>query len=214
MPDLTLYTNPMSRGRIARWMMEEAGLPYEARIVAYGPEMKSPAYRALNPMGKVPTLVHGDTAITEVAAICTYMAELAPDAGLIPPPATPERGSFYRWMFFAAGSVDPAVSAASLGLDTSDPQVYRRVGWGTVEAVADTLAGLLSDGRPYLLGERFSAVDICLGSQIVWGLQYNSLPARDGFAAYAARITDRDAAQRAAAIDDALIPAPEPGTGT
>jgi glutathione S-transferase len=211
MADLTLYTNPMSRGRIARWMMEEAGLPYETRIVAYGPEMKSPEYRALNPMGKVPTLVHGATAITEVAAICTYMAELVPDAGLIPPPAMPERGSFYRWMFFAAGSVDPAISAASLGLDTSDPQIYRRVGWGTVDAVADALAGLLSDGRPYLLGDGFSAVDICLGSQIVWGLQFKSLPERDGFAGYAARVTARDAARRAAAIDDALMAAPESG---
>jgi glutathione S-transferase len=214
MADLTLYTNPMSRGRIARWMMEESGLPYEARIVAYGTEMKSPAYRALNPMGKVPTLVHDGTVITEVAAICTHVAELAPEAGLIPPPGTPERGSFYRWMFFAAGSVDPAISAASLGVDTSDPQIYQRVGWGTVDAVADALAGLLSDGRPYLLGDRFSAVDVCLGSQIIWGLQFKSLPERRGFAAYAARVSARDAARRAAAIDDALIPAPDAGTGS
>ena len=214
MAQLTLYTNPMSRGRIARWMMEESGLPYEAKIVAYGAEMKSPAYRALNPMGKVPTLVHDGTAITEVAAICTHVAELAPEAGLIPPPGTPERGSFYRWMFFAAGSVDPAISAASLGVDTSDPQIYRRVGWGTVDAVADALEGLLSDGRPYLLGDRFSAVDVCLGSQIVWGLQFKSLPERTGFADYAARVTARDAARRAAAIDDALIPAPGAGAGS
>lgn len=211
MTSLTFYTNPMSRGRIVRWMLEETGLPYETRIVAYGPEMKSPAYRALNPMGKVPTLVHGTTAITEVAAICSYLAELAPEAGLIPPPATPERGAFYRWMFFAAGSVDPAISAASLSVDTSDPKVYQRVGWGTVDAVADALAGLLSDGRPHLLGETFSAVDVCLGSQIVWGLQFKSLPERPGFADYAARVTARDAAGRAAAIDDALMAAPDPG---
>lgn len=209
MDGLTLYTNPMSRGRIARWMLEEAGLPYEARIVNYGPEMKSAEYRALNPMGKVPVLVHGDTVVTEIAAICCHVAELAPEARLIPPEGA--RGAFYRWMFFAAGSVDPAISAASLGLDTSDPKTYARVGWGNVEAVADTLGGLLADGRPHLLGEDFSAVDICLGSQIVWGLQFDTLPERDGFAAYAARVTARPAAVRAAGIDDALVPAPGGG---
>jgi glutathione S-transferase len=209
MDTLTLYTNPMSRGRIARWMLEEAGLPYEARIVQYGPEMKSAAYRALNPMGKVPTLVHGDTVVTEIAAICCHVAELVPDKGLIPPSG--QRGAFYRWMFFAAGSVDPAISAASLGLDTSDPKIYARVGWGNVEAVADTLGGLLADGRPHLLGEAFSAVDVCLGSQIVWGLQFRTLPEREGFAAYAARVTARPAAVRAAGIDDAQLPAPGDG---
>jgi glutathione S-transferase len=213
MADLTLYTNPMSRGRMARWMMEEPGLPYDTVILNYGPEMKSEAYRAINPMGKVPALVHGQTAITEVAAICCYMAELVPEKGLIPPVGTPERGTFYRWMFFAAGPVEAAVTAAGFGLDTSDPQAYRRAGWGNLEAVADTLAGLLSDGRPYLMGEAFTALDIYLGCEISWGLTYNSMPERDGFAAYAARIADRPGAKRAAEIDDALTPAPQDGAG-
>ena len=213
MAEIVLYTNPMSRGRIARWMMEEAGLPYEGRIVAYGPEMKGAAYRAINPMGKVPALVHGGTVVTEIAAICTYMAEIAPDAGLIPAAGTPARGTFYRWMFFAAGVVDPAITAAALGLDTSEPGLHTRAGWGSVETVADTLEGLLADGRPYLLGETFGAVDICLGSQIAWGLQFGTLPARPGFADYAARITARDAARRASEIDDALMPPPQEGAG-
>ncbi len=213
MADLVLYTNPMSRGRMARWMMEEAGLPYEAKIVQYGPEMKSADYRAINPMGKVPALVHGDTVVTEVAAICTYVAELAPEAGLIPPAGTPERGAFYRWMFFGAGCVDPGVSAASLGVDTSSPEVYGRIGWGTVDAVADTLGELLADGRPWLLGETFSAVDVYLGGQIAWGLMFKTLPERPGFADYVARLMNRPAQQRAAAIDDALMPTPETGTG-
>lgn len=213
MADLRLYTNPMSRGRMARWMMEEAGLPYETTILHYGPEMKSEAYRAINPMGKVPSLVHGDTVVTEVAAICCYMAELVPEKGLIPPAGSPERGIFYRWMFFAAGPVEAAVTAASFGLDTSDPQASARAGWGNLDAVADTLAGLLADGRPYLMGAGFSALDIYLGSEISWGLAFKTLPERAGFAEYAARIAARPSAKRAAEIDDALMPAPEGGAG-
>jgi len=209
MADLVLYTNPMSRGRMARWMMEEAGLPYEARIVNYGPEMKGTAYRAINPMGKVPALVHGETVVTEVAAICTYMAEIAPEAGLIPEIGTPERAAFHRWMFFGAGCVDPGVSVASLGLDTSRAEHSGRIGWGTVDAVADALAGLLADGRPYLLGKRFSALDVYLGGQIGWGMMFKTLPERPGFAAYVTRIMDRPAQKRAAEIDDALMPAPQ-----
>jgi len=209
MAELILYTNPMSRGRMARWMLEEAGLPYEARIVTYGPEMKSASYRAINPMGKVPALVHGDAVVTEVAAICTYIAEIAPEAGLIPPVGTPARAAYYRWMFFGAGCVDPAVSVASMGVDTSDPQLAGRIGWGTVDAVADALGGLLGDGRPWLLGDSFSALDVYLGGQIAWGLMFKTLPERPGFADYTARLMERPASRRAAEIDDALMPAPD-----
>lgn len=123
MPDLILYTNPMSRGRIARWMMEEAGLPYEGRIVNFGPEMKGPDYRAINPMGKVPSLVHGDAVVTEGAAICAYMADLAVEAELAPPVGSPERGAYYRWLFFGAGPLEAAVVAASFGFDTDRKSV-------------------------------------------------------------------------------------------
>ncbi|MBY6200880.1 glutathione S-transferase family protein [Maritalea mobilis] len=205
MSDLTLYTHPMSRGRIARWMMEEAALPYEVKVVRYGDEMKSREYRAINPMGKVPTLIDRGMVITEVAAICAHMADLAPQAGLAPPPGTPERGAYYRWLFFGAGAVDPAVSVASLEVETDDPQIYRRVGWGSLTAVAATLEHLLEDGRKHILGEAFSAVDVYLGSQIAWGLQFGTLPERPGFADYVARITDRPAAKRAVELDDALL---------
>jgi glutathione S-transferase len=108
--ELVLYTNPMSRGRIARWMMEEIGQPYRAEILGFDASMKSADYKALNPMGKVPTLVHGDTVVTECAAICAYMADAFPQAGLAPEPNSQLRGPYYRWMFFAAGPVEAAVS--------------------------------------------------------------------------------------------------------
>jgi len=205
MADLTLYTHPMSRGRVARWMMEEAGLPYKARIVNYGAEMKGADYRAINPMGKVPSLVHGDTLITECAAICAYMADLAEDARLAPPIGSRERAPYYRWLFFGAGPVEAAMTVAAMGADTTDDVGYSRAGWGNLGAVADALGGLLSDGRPYLMGEHFSAVDVYLGSAIIWGIHFGTLPARPGFADYAARMTARPAAIRAAEIDDALL---------
>ena len=205
MSDLTLYTHPMSRGRMARWMMEEAGLPYDVKVVRYGDEMRSRTYRAINPMGKVPALVDRGMVVTEAAAICAHMADLAPQAGLAPPPGTPERGAYYRWLSFGAGAVDPAVAVAALEVETDDPQIYRRVGWGSLTAVAATLEHLLADGRKHVLGEGFSAADVYLGSQLAWGMQFGTLPERPGFAEYVARIMDRPAARRAAKLDDALL---------
>ncbi|WP_305969157.1 MULTISPECIES: glutathione S-transferase family protein [unclassified Mameliella] len=206
MSDITLYTNPMSRGRIARWMLEETGVPYRTEVLQYGPEMKAPTYRALNPMGKVPTLVHGKTIITECAAICAYLADAFPEAGLAPEPGAIARGAYYRWLFFAAGPVEAAVTAASFGFDTQDEQSFGRAGWGNLEAVTDTLDGLLSDGRTYLLGDTFSAVDVYLGSQIAWGREFGSLPDRTNFGPYVARIMRREAAVRAQDMDNALMP--------
>lgn len=204
MAELVFWTNPMSRGRIVRWMLEECGAKYETRVLAYGPDMKSDAYRALNPMGKVPTLQLGEVAITECAAICCWLAERFPDAGLIPPEGA--RADFYRWMFFAAGPVEAAVTAASFGFDPEAPLDTRRAGWGRLDDVADALAGLLSDGRKWLLGDRFSAVDVYLGSQIMWGSTFGTLPVRDGFDTYSQRIMSRPAAMRAKEMDDALAP--------
>lgn len=205
--ELVLYTNPMSRGRIARWMMEEAGQPYRVVSLAYGPEMKAAAYRAINPMGKVPALVHGDAVVTECAAICAYMAEAFPGAGLSPAPGTPERGPFLRWLFFAAGPLETAVVNKSFGFELPEgPQAAGRAGWGGYDQVIDALEGLLADGRPHLLGGAFSAVDVYLGSQIARGLQFGTIPERPGFADYAARIMARPAAIRARELDDALMP--------
>lgn len=207
MPDLVFYTNPMSRGRIVRWMLEELGQPYETRVLAYGAEMKSGDYLAINPMGKVPAIRHGKAVVTECAAICCYLADAFPEAGLAPPHGSPLRAPYYRWMFFAAGPVEAAITNRSFGFDLpDDPQARGRAGWGSYEAVCDALEALLADGRDHVTGDAFSAADVYLGAQIIWGLQFGTLPDRPGFKAYAERLQARPAARRARQIDDALMP--------
>ena len=208
MARLIFYTNPMSRGRIVRWMLEEVGAPYETVVLSHGAEMKAPAYLAVNPMGKVPALRHGEAVVTEAGAICTYLAEAFPAAGLSPPPGDPARGAFLRWMFFAAGPVEAAVTDAAFGWLPDGPEAEARVGYGSIDRVADTLAGQLAHG-PFLLGDAFSAVDVYLGSQILWGRMFDTLPDRAPFAAYLDRLRARPAAQRANEKDDALMPKEE-----
>lgn len=205
MSQLTFYTNPMSRGRIVRWMLEEIGAPYETVVLGYGAQMNAPAYLAVNPMGKVPAIRHGETVVTEAGAICAWLAEAFPEAGLTPPPGSPARGAFLRWMFFGAGPVEAAVTNASFGWAAAGPQEERRLGYGTLDRVADTLAAQLAHG-PYLLGADFTAVDVYLGAQIAWGRMFDTLPARPPFDDYIARIVQRPAARRAAEMDDALMP--------
>ncbi len=204
MADFILYTNPMSRGRMTRWMIEETGLNHTVEIVGYGPDMNSAAYLALNPMGKVPCLVHGEAVVTEVAAICAYLADAATDVQLCPPVGSAKRGAYYRWMFFA-GPLEAAVLNQSLGV-TLKPEQEGRAGYGSLARITRTLEHLLSDGRPYLLGDSFSAVDVVLGSQIGWSMQFGAIPETAPFADYWARILARPARQRATAADDALIP--------
>lgn len=199
MTGLTLYTNPMSRGRIARWMLEEVGAPYETVILDYATTMKAEPYLSLNPMGKVPTVTHGDRVITENGAICTYLADAFPEAGLMPD----DRAAFYRWMFFAAGPVDAAVTNKALGVEVP-PGKERMVGYGTLAAVTDVLERLVSTSD-YICGDRFSAADVFLGAQIGWGMQFGTIEPRPAFAAYWARLAGRPALVRAAGIDDALM---------
>jgi len=206
--ELVFYTNPMSRGRIARWMLEEVGQPYRAEILTYGGTMKSPDYLAINPMGKVPALVHGTTVVTEAAAICAYLADAFPEAGLAPAPGDRARGPYYRWLFFAAGPLEAAVTDRAMGVQVP-PEQRRMVGYGSFDEVMAALEGALTPG-PYLLGERFSAADVYVGAQIGFGLQFGSIPRRPVFEAYAARLQGRPAAQRAAALDDALMATPAP----
>jgi glutathione S-transferase len=210
--DLVFYTHPMSRGRIARWMLEETGVAYQTEIVEYGTTMKSTAYLSVNPMGKVPALRHGATIVTECAAICAYLADAFPGAGLAPAIDDPARGSYYRWLFFGAGPVETATMMKSLGADV--PADRRgMVGYGSLEDVMRVLEAAVEPG-PYLLGERFSAADVYLGSQIAWGLQFGTLEKRTGLQAYAERITTRPAAIRAREIDDALAAEhPHPSAG-
>jgi len=205
--DITFYTNPMSRGQIARWMIEEIGEPYESVILDYGTTMKAPEYLAINPMGKVPAIRHCDTVVSEGAAICAYLADTFPDKGLAPPPGDPLRGAYYRWMFFGAGPVEQAVNNNYLKWQPT-PEQQMMVGYGSYGTVLDVLENLVASG-PYLLGDRFSAVDVYLGSQIAWGIGFGTMEKRPGFEEYVARISDRPAYRKAKEIDIALMPKKE-----
>lgn len=196
---IVFYTNPQSRGRIVRWMLEEVGVPYETRNLEYGTSMKAPEYLAVNPMGKVPALRHGDEVVTECAAICAYLADAFPDAGLAPP--LTDRARYYRWLFFAAGPLESAVINSSLGFVVPAEREVM-AGYGNLTRTLDTLESALAH-TPYLTGENFSAADVYVGSQITWGLQFGTIDQRDSFTAYAARVTDRDAYRRASELDGA-----------
>ena len=204
---LVFYTNPMSRGRIVRWMLEEVGQPYRTEILDYESGMKGPAYLAVNPMGKVPAIKHGDTVVTEGAAICAYLADAFPDAGLAP--ALADRADYYRWLFFAAGPIEAAVTAKSLGFEPK-PEQQRMAGFGSLGHAIDALETAVT-GREFIAGGKFSAADVYVGSQIGWGMQFGSIEKRPAFEAYWNGLFNRPAAARAREIDDALIPAqPQP----
>jgi len=204
--ELVLYTHPMSRGRTARWMLEEVGAPYRAEILDYGGSMKAPKFLALNPMGKVPTLTHGDTVVTEGAAICAYLADAFPEAGLAPPPGSPARGAYYRWLFFAAGPMEAAITNKAFGFEVPAAKKMS-VGYGSFAEVMDTLEAAVT-GRDYLAGNAFSAADVYFGSQIGFGLRFGTIEKRPAFETYWSRLSARPAAIRAAAIDDKLLAAP------
>lgn len=203
---LTLYTNPMSRGRIARWMLEEIGQPYQVEYLGYGGAMKAPAYRAINPMGKVPALVHDGRVVTEVAAICAYLADAFPEAGLAPAPA--DRADYYRWLFFAAGPLEQAVVNKALGFEVPEDR-RATVGYDTFATTIDAVDGLLQS-RDYVTGT-FSAADVYLGSHIAWELMFGTIPSRPSFEAYVARGRARPALARANAADDAAMAAMQKG---
>ena len=201
MATLTFYTNPMSRGQIARWMLEEVGAPYDQVLLDYGTTMKAPEYLAINPMGKVPAIKHGETVVTECAAICAYLADAFPDAGLAPD--TANRGDYYRWMFFGAGPLEQAITNKSLGF--VPPEKSMMAGYGNFESAMDGLEAAVA-GKRYIAGDRFSAADVYIGSQIGWGLAFGSIEKRPAFAAYWAGICERPAYLRAKEIDNALMP--------
>ena len=202
MSELTFYTHPMSRGRVVRWMLEELAVPYKTETMAFGPEMKTPAYLAINPMGKVPAIRHGNTVVTEVAAICAYLADQFPDKGLAPLPNSPERGAYYRWLFFMAGPFEMATSAAAYGWRIDDDNV-QAVGCGRVEDTVNALAQALSDG-PYICGGQFTAADVVVSSYLWWEMMQKNMPQKAIFQEYVSRTGARPAAQRANQLDDAL----------
>ena len=204
MAEYTFFTNPMSRGQIARWALHEAGADYEQVLVDW--TAKPASFLAANPMGKVPTLIHhaldGDRVVSECAAICAYLAEAHPNADLSPYDS--ERADYYRWLFFAAGPVEAAVTARSLGFEPP-PEKQGMAGWGNYARTIDTFESLFADGRDWACGERFTMADVYIGSQVDWGLTFGSIPPRLGFVAYAERLQARGAYKAAKAIDNALI---------
>ncbi|MGV6819929.1 MAG: glutathione S-transferase family protein [Parvularcula sp.] len=201
---LDFYTNPMSRGQIARWALEEVGADYTEHLLEYGTTMKGADYLSINPMGKVPAIVHKGRVVTEAAAICAYLVDAFPAAGLLP--SDQERADYFRWFFFAAGPVEAAITANRMGWAPEGPQEQGTVGWGSYELTISAMENAL-DGKPFVCGERFTGADIYFGAQVDWGLQFGSIPDRPVFQAYAERLRQRDAYKKAKARDGELIAA-------
>ncbi|HET9810351.1 MAG TPA: glutathione S-transferase family protein [Sphingomicrobium sp.] len=197
MAELIFYTNPQSRGRIIRWMLEELGQPYDTEIVTYD-RMKGADYLAVNPMGKVPAIRHRGQVVTEAAAICAYLADAFPEAGL--GPREDEKADYYRWLFYAAGPVEAAVSNRAVGWEP-DPDRQRMFGYGSFDKVVAVLDELFSL-RDYVCGDRFTAADVYVGSQIMFSMQFKLLPEIDSLIRYRDRLMARDACKRAVEIDD------------
>jgi glutathione S-transferase len=200
MTDIKLYTNSQSRGRIAHWMLEEIAEPYEVEWIAYGEQMKGAKYLAINPMGKVPAIVHRGNVVTECAAICTYLATSFPDKNLIPAAGSPELADFYRWMFFAAGPMEMATTANSLGWTVKKEQ-ERMAGFGNLDHTLNALELSLSKG-PYICGDNFTAVDVYLGSGLLWGMLFGTVEKRHAFSKYTELLCARPAHIKANAINE------------
>ena len=197
MADLVFYTNPQSRGQIVRWMLEEVGQPYETRVLDYATTLKQEPYLSVNPMGKIPAIEHRGKVVTEVAAICCYLADAFPEAGLAPP--TADRADYYRFIFFASGPIEAAFSNKAAGWEPT-PERQRMFGYGNYDLAIDTMEKMLA-GRTYICGDRFTAADLYVGSQLGFMLMFGLLEPRPVFQDYAARVTDRDAYRRAKEID-------------
>jgi glutathione S-transferase len=200
--ELVLYTNPMSRGRVARWMLEEIGVPYRTEILDYAASMKAPAYLAINPMGKVPALTHNGKVVTENAAICAYLADAFPQSNLAP--ALADRADYYRWLFFAAGPLEAAASNKALGFQVPTER-ERMIGYGTYGATMDALESALK-GKAYIAAGKFTAADVYVGSHLGFGMQFGTIEKRKTFEDYWAPLMARPAYQRAADLDNAAMP--------
>ena len=199
--EITFYHNPMSRGQIVRWMLEEIGAPYDTEILDYSSGMKGDEYRAINPMMKVPAIAHKGRIVTEAAAICAYLADVFPEAGLAP--REDEKADYYRWMFFAAGPLEQATTNHAVGFEPA-PDKQRMFGYGHYDLAVNTLADHLSR-NDYICGARFTAADVYVGSAVMWGTQFGILPKHDAFLAYADRLGAREAFRRGKDEDNQLI---------
>lgn len=204
MADFTFFTNPMSRGQIARWALHEAGADYEQVLVDWG--SKPAALLAANPLGKVPTLIHhasqGDRVLSEGAAICAYLADIFPAAGL--GPKDEERADYYRWLFFAAGPIEQGITARHFGFEPKDARERSSAGFGDIDIALSMLEAHLAASE-WAAGSRFTMADVYVGSQVDWGLLFGTFPERPAFTAYVERCREREGYQAAKAVDNALI---------
>ena len=200
--ELIFYTNPQSRGRIVRWILEELGIDYDTQILEYGTSMKSPEYLAINPQGKVPAISHKGKTVTETAAICAYLADAFPEAGLAP--TDDERADYYRWLFYVAGPLEAALTNKSLFGSDPTPEKQGMAGYGTYAQAVDGLSHAVKS-NPFIAGNRFTAADVYVGAQVGWGLQFGTIEKRPEFVEYFARVSDREAFRRAQSLDDALV---------
>lgn len=203
MADITLYHAAPSRSSTTHWMLEELGQPYDLKVINLRKgENRAPAYLAINPMGKVPTLVHKGVAVTEVSAICTYLADEFPQAKLCIPVGDPRRGVYLKWMFFAPSCVEPAMMERAYPRKEAPPR--SALGFGDIDTVVEVLATAAAGAKPYLMGSQFTAADVVIGSILRWGTLFKLLPERPEFAGYIAAIGERPALKRAAAKDAEL----------
>ena len=203
MQKLTLYTNPHSRGRNVRWMLEECGADYDTVAVPFGADMKAPAYRAINPMGKVPALTHGDTVLTETVAIITWLAERYPEKALIPAAGSDARGEYYRWLCFAL-HLEYAAIDRKRAIENSE-EVRVTIGYGDFDTAFATLKARLQD-RAHIVGDHFTALDLYYSGLLQWFIQRAQvLPADSVYLDYMNRHLARPAHQRAIALDEALL---------
>ena len=203
MPQLTLYHAAPSRSSVVHWMLEELGEPYDIHLVSFKKgENRTPEFLAINPMGKLPVVKHGDTIITEGAAICTYLADEFPRAKLNIPIGNPARGVYLKWLFFGPGCVEPAVQERAF--PRKEPAPRTALGFGDFDTVMDVLAKAVGDAKPYLMGGQFTAADIVIGSGLRWGMLFKLIPERPEFTAYVARLNDRPALKRVVEKDAKL----------
>jgi glutathione S-transferase len=205
MANLTLYHAAPSRSSIVRWMLEELGEPYDLHVLSLmkGDQRKSD-YLAINPMGKVPALRHGDAVVTEAAAICTYLADEFPQAGLNVPIGDSRRGSYLKWLFFSPSCIEPAITDRAFPRQ-EEPR-RGTLGYGDFDTVMNVVANGVEPG-PYLMGEKFTAADVVVGSALRWGMMFSLLPTRPEFIAYVGRLEQRPALQRTTALDQQLAAA-------
>jgi glutathione S-transferase len=203
MAKLTLYHAAPSRSSIVLWMLEELGEPYDIHLISFKKgENRQPEFLALNPMGKLPTLKHGDAIITEAAAICTYLADEFPRAKLNIPIGNPQRGVYLKWLFFGPSCVEPAVQERAF--PRKEPAPRAALGFGDFDTVVDVLAKATAAADPYLMGQQFTAADVIIGSGLRWGTMFKLLPERPEFAGYLARLNARPALKRAIEKDEQL----------